>query len=233
MLNESGPEGLIFVDNDVLLDTSRQDHILTPVTPANQSVVTVDVTQETKSPVLPTPASGQSTPVQPGTTELPEARRLRPRRGPAASEEGKPSTKRQADIAPTALLPSAAPAANPGPSTSAPAQHTVPAPLTSSTCSLRAAGPRVVSLHVYNLSEATTTEDVVRHVQDQMGIASPVCQQLVVTRGNYTSFRLDVPANKVKAARDNANWPTGVGIRYFNIVQPKNANVQRASTVMR
>ncbi|XP_047984040.1 uncharacterized protein LOC125224655 [Leguminivora glycinivorella] len=105
LLNESGPEGLIFLDNDSQLDTGRQDHLSTPATSANQSAVSVAVTQESKSPVMPSPASGQSTPVQSGTN-LPETRRLRPRRAAAASEEDKSNTKGKLTL--LQLLPSLA-----------------------------------------------------------------------------------------------------------------------------
>jgi hypothetical protein len=235
-LNESGPQGLIFVtdeapgDDECRLTTS-------PRTPVAQSFAARN--SAPTSPVLPVVESVPS--VEPPTSSFtetktpdpepadhghePERRRTRPRRA-AALAQNKPSKRNVGDIA--AAVPDMANEALPS-ATVQPAD-TPRAPITSS---LRAAAPRVVSLHVYNLSEDSTTEDVVRHVQDHMGIMAPVCQQLAVTRGNYTSFRLDVPADKVKVARNAGSWPEGVSVRFFNVIQPKqqkNSTAQRDNT---
>ncbi|XP_063370741.1 uncharacterized protein LOC134659066 [Cydia amplana] len=239
-LNQSGPEGLIFLQDDLPLDIQNEELISSPAPPPTQPV-SVAMTPGHESPILPVPkpadpepsvksSAQQPDPAPTNPDHLTETRRSRPRRGVVSAQSRTCATKKD-DCLPTAPAVSS-PGISSAPLPPLPAV-TDPVPQSPCASGLRAAGPRVVSLHVYNLSEETTTEDVVRHVQTNMGIAAPVCQKLVVTRGNYTSFRLDVPADKVKAAKNVANWPSGVGVRYFNVVQPKNSNAQRATTTKR
>lgn len=98
---------------------------------------------------------------------------------------------------------------------------------------LRAAAPRSVSLHVFNLSEETTSADLVDHIKSTMDIQVDRCEQLTVTRGHYSSFKIDVPANKVGVIRNRKHWPEGVSIRIFNIVKPKNFKVSSGDRLLR
>lgn len=87
---------------------------------------------------------------------------------------------------------------------------------------LRAAAPQPVSLHVFNLSVETTAEDVLRHLESGLSIKVTRCEKLTVTRGQYSSFRIDVPSDKVRLVRNSKHWPDGVAVRMFNFVQTKN-----------
>lgn len=86
---------------------------------------------------------------------------------------------------------------------------------------LRAAPARISSLHLFNFNIDTTPDDIKKHLLSQLEINNISCEQLP-TRGEYVSFKLDVPTNKVQSVRDPGLWPTGVSIRKFNIVTPKN-----------
>lgn len=120
---------------------------------------------------------------------------------------------------------SAVPAAKPVPSTpAAPGPPDVSDPPRKLE-GLRAATQRPVSLHVFNLSTETTTDDVIRHVKSIIGIQVDICERLKVTRGQYSSFRIDVPASKVRLVRNSKHWPDGVSVRMFNVVEPKNFQV--------
>lgn len=58
---------------------------------------------------------------------------------------------------------------------------------------LRAAPPRHSSLHVFNLSHETTSDNILQHIASKMAIKDATCVKLNVTRGQYSSFHLDVP----------------------------------------
>lgn len=87
---------------------------------------------------------------------------------------------------------------------------------------LRAAPARIGSLHLFNFNIDTTPDDIKKHLLSQLEINNISCEQLP-TRGEYASFKLDVPISKVQSVRDPGLWPTGVSIRRFNIVTPKNS----------
>lgn len=87
---------------------------------------------------------------------------------------------------------------------------------------LRAAPPRIGSLHLFNFNIDTTPEDIKQHLLSKLKINNIGCERLP-TRGEYASFKLDVPTCKVQSVRDPGLWPTGVSIRKFNIVTPKNS----------
>ncbi|KAJ2948890.1 hypothetical protein O0L34_g5821 [Tuta absoluta] len=97
------------------------------------------------------------------------------------------------------------------------------APATGIPCGLQAAAPRSINLHLFNLSKGTTVEDISKHVESKMGMKNINCEKLVVTRGDYSSFRLEVPASKVHIIKNSNNWPEGVSIRKFNVVESKNS----------
>lgn len=82
---------------------------------------------------------------------------------------------------------------------------------------LRAAPPRVGCLHLFNFDVNTTPEDIQLHLQSQLRVTSISCERLP-TRGEYASFKLEVPASNVPSIRNSKLWPAGVSIRKFNIV---------------
>lgn len=197
-LDESGPQGIIF--------TNEQQPPL--------------VTME---PMPPTPASPVPQPARIAPA-LMSHRSCPPRVTPSALNDEKCSSDANGSIPTTILSPAKVPA------TPMKAQLKATQPREKRSMGLSAAAPRVASLHIFNLDINTTAEDVVRHVRTQMGISAPICEQLVVTRGSYSSFRLDVPTDKLRTARNIKNWPEGVSVRTFNVVQPKNLAAKRAAT---
>lgn len=82
---------------------------------------------------------------------------------------------------------------------------------------LRAAPPRVGCLHLFNFDVDTTPEDIQLHLQSQLRVKSISCERLP-TRGEYASFKLEVPASNVPSIRNSKLWPAGVSIRKFNII---------------
>jgi hypothetical protein len=212
-LNESGPQGIVFLD--------EEQHVQSTITPPSLAVP--------MSPGVPAASEPE-----------PKARRNRQRRDPTnsplitadhhQSPEGQPPMPVQpVPVLQTVPRPQAA-----GLTVAPPAAAPIRNPSRSSSergaAGLRAAGPRITKLHVFNLSEDTTPDDVIHHVQTRMGIPKPVCEQLVVTRGKYASFRLDVPTDNQKIVRDTSNWPAGVSVRLFNVVQAKNLPGNRITT---
>ncbi|KAJ2937388.1 hypothetical protein O0L34_g16572 [Tuta absoluta] len=89
--------------------------------------------------------------------------------------------------------------------------------------SLKAAAPRIISWHIFNFSEGTTSEDIAQYTETVLKIQRFQCEQLKVTRGNYTSFRLDVPATATSIIKHPSSWPEGVTVRRFQIVTSKNS----------
>lgn len=87
---------------------------------------------------------------------------------------------------------------------------------------LKAAPPRIASLHLFNFSEDTKPDDILGHLESRVGVTTAKCEQLT-TRGKYSSFKLDVPNNKVKSIRDTCLWPEGTSIRKYKIIH-KNVN---------
>lgn len=194
-LNESGPQGIVFLgDEQEQFHSAGGRSMTSSQGPARQS---------------PTPRPRRRVVTSTNNHQSPTANNSQQNQNQHVSAPG------------AATLPGS------GGSTTPPRPEPEVSPCGSSPAGLRAAAPRVVSLHIFNLSEDTTVEDVIRHVQNQMDIPSPVCEQLVVTRGSYTSFRLDVPAGKQNVARNTKNWPEGVSIRSFNVLQPKNSAAKR------
>ncbi|KAJ2937593.1 hypothetical protein O0L34_g19073 [Tuta absoluta] len=93
------------------------------------------------------------------------------------------------------------------------------------TKSLSAAPPRTTSLHLFNLSTSTSIDDITGHVKRLIKTGEIRCEQLI-TRGDYSSFRLDVPAASLKAVCDPGVWPEGVSICRFNVVSPESKNLK-------
>lgn len=89
---------------------------------------------------------------------------------------------------------------------------------------LRAAPPRTVSLHLFNFSVGTSPDDITNHLKSRLHMTA--CCEKLTTRGEYSSFRLDVPAAKVQSVRDPKLWPEGVAVRKFNVVTSKNGKKQ-------
>ncbi|KAJ2952083.1 hypothetical protein O0L34_g4350 [Tuta absoluta] len=91
--------------------------------------------------------------------------------------------------------------------------------------SLRAAPPRTAALHLFNFNIETTVEDIVGHVKKFIKTSEVHCEKLV-TRGDYSSFKLNVPTASFKVIRDFKIWPAGVSIRKFNDITSKNIRPQ-------
>jgi hypothetical protein len=233
---------LIILNDDPPLDAGQDPPASAPESPVTIAPVSprsdsgVAASSEPASPVLPVVAPVNLMPVGPEVADsapVHEKRRTRQRRA-AIESRSKQSSKESCgnallatSVADLASSPALASSADMAQTPSATGLRAAPAvdPLQSpSTPGLRAAGPRVVSLHVFNLSEDTTVEDVIHHVQTKLGISAPVCEKLVVTRGKYTSFRLEVPADKQRLVRSSHNWPDGVSVRLFNVVQKQQKN---------
>lgn len=123
----------------------------------------------------------------------------------------------------TAPPPPVAPSAPAAPSaSSAPPVNTEQTTITG----LRAAPPRIASLHLFNFIEETTPEDIKGHLMSHLHLVDVRCEQLP-TRGRYSSFKLDIPIAKVNQVRNPKLWPDGVSIRKFNEVSPKNFKGQK------
>ncbi|KAJ2937243.1 hypothetical protein O0L34_g19280 [Tuta absoluta] len=70
------------------------------------------------------------------------------------------------------------------------------------TKSLSAAPPRTTSLHLFNFSTSTSIDDITEHVKRLIKTGEIRCEQLI-TSGDYSSFRLDVPAASLKTVRNH------------------------------
>ncbi|KAJ2948836.1 hypothetical protein O0L34_g5763 [Tuta absoluta] len=92
---------------------------------------------------------------------------------------------------------------------------------------LCAGPPRVASFHLFNFSQSTVSQDITSHLKSRVGLENLTCVQLQ-TKGQYSSFRLDVPTNKAHLIRNDKLWPEGVSIRNYNVVTSKNLNPRRA-----
>ncbi|KAJ2938060.1 hypothetical protein O0L34_g19383 [Tuta absoluta] len=101
--------------------------------------------------------------------------------------------------------------------------HAPTSPTNATPGSLKAAAPRIISWHIFNFSEGTTSEDIAQYTETVLNIQQFQCEQLKVTRGNYTSFRLDVPATATSIIKHPSSWPEGVTVRRFQIVTSKNS----------
>lgn len=261
-LNQSGPTGLNYMPDldssydDVaeILTVSPQKPTLAsrsgsaPNSPSYSSVVAA-----LKVPKAPAPADGAPTvPVVsapaaavPAAAEPVAAATLSATARTAGASAAAPVTI----LAQTAAAPAAAvqatrrlrsrahrlspvvdPPSKPSPSVS---QSSSQLSSRTSTCGLKAASPRVISWHVFNLSEGTTVSDVIHYVETELKIRDAKCEQLKVTRGQYSSFRLDVPAANTFIIKQHTSWPEGVSVRRFKIVQSnsKNFHHHASSTV--
>ncbi|KAJ2943641.1 hypothetical protein O0L34_g16754 [Tuta absoluta] len=85
---------------------------------------------------------------------------------------------------------------------------------------LSAAPPRTSALHLFNFSVETTTADIIDHLKLRLKLNVARCEKLT-TLGEYSSFKLDVPAARVRDIRNRNLWPEGVAIRPFNEITSK------------
>jgi hypothetical protein len=228
--NNSGPEGIIFFDNTSPCDTQAQEEEF-------QCAAPQEISTPTRSSVA-LPLQRKQLRSRPGRMLQSKAAAAKPSESPDTGSKA-PAVQAAAPKLPGSSVPSASANRTAAPSaleTTMPPVVKLPAVPTARTPppapmlraapkhqeGLQAAAPRPISLHVFNLTVETTTDDVVHHIKSKFGIQVEKCEQLKVTRGNYSSFKVDVPAHKVGIVRSHKHWPEGVSIRNFNVVEPKN-----------
>ncbi|KAJ2951370.1 hypothetical protein O0L34_g13511 [Tuta absoluta] len=83
------------------------------------------------------------------------------------------------------------------------------------------APPRSRYLHLFNFSLETTTADITNHLDSCLKLRDVSCEKLT-THGDYSSFKLQVPAASVRSVRNRSLWPEGVSVRPFNDISTKN-----------
>jgi hypothetical protein len=221
-LNESGPQGIPYIG-----DTADEETATQCVPTAAAEVQNAKIKQKPPKPSS-TPVVLQNTGGPACTSRRGRPRRAAPLPASAGLDPATPNVVPATEMPVSTGPPSTESTKVPEPLMSGRAGGpSAPAVLTTGGTpriqpSLRAAAPRQASLHVFNLSEETTAEDVLQHVRCKLGVEVAQCERLVVTRGQYSSFKLDVPAEKVHLVRNAQHWPANVSIRRFNFVAPKN-----------